>query len=116
MQSSNWVTKEELKAALREIGATTGTFHHDTMTQVNSITKAFNELREQLGHAQNVTAQVVDEDRDLLNTVILHQKYIMEKLGALTADGEWTEEFQQWCSAKIEEAQAIQAAAGNVVN
>jgi hypothetical protein len=116
MHDNPYVTRKEMEEGFRQIGMTVGKAHKEMVGEVNKITKAFNELYEQLGNAQNVTASVVDEDRDLLNTVILHQKYIMEKLGALTPEGEWTEEFQQWCSTKIEEAKAIQASANHPVN
>lgn len=109
-QNSVFVTSKEFQETLRQIGTTIAGDIKKLYAGLNELKNEFLKLREELGHAQNTTAQIVDEDRDLLNTVILHQKYIMEKLGALTPEGEWTEDFKLWCAAKIAEAEAISKA------
>lgn len=116
MQSNltpKYLTQADLTQFAAEIAQATAAVAKGQNEQINKLTTAFNKLREELGAAQNTTAQIVDEDRAILDGVMFNLRYIMEKLGMWDAAGNESEEVKQWKAAKIAEAeQMVEAAKG----
>lgn len=104
-----YVTKGDLKQFGIEIA--------QAMAKANAgILKKMDALRAELGEAQNQTAAIVDEDRQLLEAVMFNLRFVLEKLGALNEDGTETPEIQEWKARRISEAQAMAEAAKGETN
>lgn len=108
-----YVTKEELKQFGVEIAQAMAKANRDVIDQINKAVKAFNALREELGTAQNTTAELVD-------ALALHLEACMEKLGLSEQDEtgrtEVTQEFKDYCAARIEKANQFNEAQKGGVN
>jgi hypothetical protein len=91
-----YVTQDQFKELVTGVQQMVANIGRDIKAQIeqqNKLTKAHNSLREELGTAQNVTAELVD-------ALSLHLEFLMEK-GSYAKDGQVGDEFKQWCSARI---------------
>lgn len=98
------ITRKELEEAIFAVGKIVGQDVRQCINQVNAVTKGFNDLRIELGTAQNTTAEIVD-------SLMLHLRFTLEKLGGFDADGNPTPEFTDWCAAKIAKVEELKAKA-----
>ena len=94
------VTKAELGEALAKVGVIVGGDINKCIQQINELVKAYNDLRTELGGAQNQTAEIVDN-------LLLHVRYALEKTGGLDEAGQATEDFKQWCAKQIAEVEEL---------
>jgi hypothetical protein len=100
-----YVTPEEFKQVLGQIGAQMGKDEKQRVERMNDLIRAFNEVRgivTQAGTAFNQLSEIVDN-------LALHLRFCMEKCGGFDAAGNPTEEFKAWCAKAIDEANAARA-------
>lgn len=101
-----WVSPEQFKSTLQQVAKQLGEDEKRRIEEFNKLISAFNALNEmfvKLGEAHNATAEILD-------SLALHARWMMEKAGGFDAEGNATAEFQDWCAKQIADANAAREA------